>query len=231
MIQDQDYLWKLQEDDFWHKNKDRILIKLVKKGSLLDIGAGTGSFPIKLAKLGLDVTYIDASKKYHDIAKLKAKKENVKIKFFNDYFPSKNIKGKFDNIVISGFIEHIDDDVKLLRDIYSMLKPNGRMILLTSAYPGLYSNFDKSVGHYRRYSRKDLSSKISSVGFNIKFLKNWDILGIPILILTKLTGKVPVSDDGLNNKLLNYLLDKWFIIFENKMIIPVGLDLIVMAEK
>jgi len=112
-----------------------------------------------------------------------------------------------------------------------MLKPNGRMILLTSAYPGLYSNFDKSVGHYRRYSRKDLSSKISSVGFNIKFLKNWDILGIPILFITKLTGKVPVSDDGLNNKLLNYLLDKWFIIFENKMIIPVGLDLIVMAEK
>ena len=39
-------------------------------------------------------------------------------------------------------------------------------------------------------------------------------------------------DDGfINNKLLNFLLDKWFIAFENKMILPIGLDLIVMAEK
>ncbi|MEK6956115.1 MAG: hypothetical protein AABW52_05625, partial [Nanoarchaeota archaeon] len=77
----------------------------------------------------------------------------------------------------------------------------------------------------------DLGSKIISVGFNIKFFKNWDVLGIQILMLTKITGKVPVSTDGLNNRLLNYLLDKWFIAFENKMIIPIGLDLIVMAEK
>ena len=72
MINDQDYLWKLQENDFWHKNKDRILIKLVKPGTVLDIGAGTGSFSIKLAKLGMKVTYIDASEKYYKIAKAKA---------------------------------------------------------------------------------------------------------------------------------------------------------------
>ena len=133
MINDQDYLWKLQENDFWHKNKDRILIKLVKPGTVLDIGAGTGSFSIKLAKLGMKVTYIDASEKYYKIAKAKAQKEKVNIKFFNRYFPSKKIKNKYDNIIISGFIEHIEDDAKLLKDIYKLLNPKGRIILLTSA--------------------------------------------------------------------------------------------------
>ncbi|MBS3175094.1 class I SAM-dependent methyltransferase [Candidatus Woesearchaeota archaeon] len=231
MINDQDYLWKLQENDFWHKNKDRILIKLVKPGTVLDIGAGTGSFSIKLAKLGMKVTYIDASEKYYKIAKAKAQKEKVNIKFLNRYFPSKKIKNKYDNIIISGFIEHIEDDAKLLKDIYKLLNPKGRIILLTSAYPFLYSNFDKSVGHYRRYKKSELQNKMEKVGFNVKFLKYWDILGIPILFITKIIGKIPVETNSLDNKILNFLLDKWFIIFENKMVIPVGLDLIAMGEK
>ncbi len=231
MIQDQDYLWKLEENDFWHKNKDRILIKLVKPGKVLDIGAGTGSFTLKLAKLGMDVTYIDASKKYYTIAKKRAKNENLRLGFINGYFPSKKIKGKFDNIIISGFIEHIEDDRKLLTDIYKLLNNGGRMILLTSAYPSLYSNFDRNVGHYRRYSKIGLRTKMQMAGFNVKFLKYWDILGMPVLFITKLTGNVPISTDKLNNRILNYLLDRWFIIFENKMLLPFGLDLIAMAEK
>ena len=231
-MEDQDYLWKLEENDFWHNNKDKVLMKLIKPGSVLDIGAGTGSFTIKLAKNGMDVVYIDASEKYYEIAKERAKKEGLKnIKFIKDYFPSKNIKNKFDNVVISGFIEHIEDDVKLLKDINKLLKPKGRLILLTSAYPFLYSNFDRAVGHYRRYTKKELNDKIVYSGFNVKFLKYWDILGIPILLITKITGKVPVTTNGLNSKFLNYILDKWFSIFENNMIIPMGLDLIVMAEK
>jgi len=37
-MSDQDYLWELNEDDFWHANKDKVLLKLVKKGTVLDIG-------------------------------------------------------------------------------------------------------------------------------------------------------------------------------------------------
>lgn len=228
-MQDQDYLWELNEDDFWHKNKDRVLLKLIKKGTVLDVGAGTGSFSIKLNKMGFDVTYIDTSKKYFEIAKQRA--GGSKIKFICGDFLKYHFKNKFDNIVISGFIEHIEDDVNLLDGIYKLLNPGGRVILLTSAYPSLYSNFDKSVGHYRRYTKKELKSKVESVGFKIKFHRYWDVLGIPVLIVTKLTGKVPVTIIKLNNKFLNFLLDKWFFIVENRCCWPVGLDLILMAER
>jgi len=228
-MSDQDYLWELNEDDFWHANKDKVLLKLVKKGTVLDIGGGTGSFSIKLAKLGLDVTYVDTSEKYYKIAMARAK--GYKIKLINGDFLSSKIESKFDNVIISGFIEHIYDDIALLKNIYSILKPGGRIILLTSAYPFLYSNFDRSVGHYRRYSKLELYNKMQSTGFNVRFLKYWDVLGIPVLFLTKLTGKVPIDSGSLNNKFLNKLLDKWFILFENKMILPFGLDLIAMAEK
>jgi len=228
-MMDQDYLWELEENDFWHTNKDRVLVKLVKKGSVLDVAAGTGSFSIKLAKLGMDVTYMDLSEKYYNLAKERGKKYGIKF-ILGDFLKFK-FKKKFDNIVISGFIEHIDDDVKLLERIYSLLNPDGRVILLTSAYPFLYSNFDRSVGHYRRYSKSELYNKMKKVGFNVDFLKYWDVLGMPVLFFTKLSGKIPVTGEGLNNKLLNSLLDWWFRVFENKMVLPFGLDLIAMGRK
>lgn len=231
MIEDQDYLWKLNKDNFWNNNKDKILMKLVSGERVLDVAGGTGSFSLKLAYAGKDVTYIDLSKKYYKIAKERAKQQGAKIEFICDDFTTHKFKDKFDCIVLGGFIEHIKDDVGLLQIIYDLLKPKGRIVLLTSAYPWLYSNFDEGVGHYRRYSKQGLKQKMQKSGFEVEFMKYWDIIGIPVLVMSKLFGRMLVSDTELNNKFLNNLLDKWFQIFENKMIIPLGLSLFAMGEK
>jgi len=64
-------------------------------------------------------------------------------------------------------IEHVADDVNILKNIHSVLKPEGLMILSVPAHSFLYSSWDKALGHYRRYSKHGLVEKVEKAGFHI----------------------------------------------------------------
>jgi predicted SAM-dependent methyltransferase len=53
-------------------------------------------------------------------------------------------------------IEHIENDTDELKKASSFLKPGGHLIVLVPAHNYLYSEFDKSIGHFRRYNKKML---------------------------------------------------------------------------
>lgn len=63
-----------------------------------------------------------------------------------------------DTILYIDVLEHIDDDVEELRIARSMVAKGGYIVVLTPAYNWLYSEFDKSIGHHRRYSKSMLLS-------------------------------------------------------------------------
>ena len=58
----------------------------------------------------------------------------------------------FDAILYIDVLEHIDDDAGELRRACAHLAPDGRLIVLAPAHQYLYSPFDASIGHYRRYN-------------------------------------------------------------------------------
>jgi SAM-dependent methyltransferase len=62
----------------------------------------------------------------------------------------------FDSVLYIDVLEHIDDDREELRRASTLLRPGGHLIVLAPAHQFLYSAFDKAIGHYRRYSRRDL---------------------------------------------------------------------------
>lgn len=64
-------------------------------------------------------------------------------------------------------IEHVQDDRQLLKNIYSVLKTDGLLVLSTPAHNFLYSSWDKALGHYRRYNKTDLVQKLKDSGFKI----------------------------------------------------------------
>ncbi len=61
-----------------------------------------------------------------------------------------------DAIVYIDVLEHIEDDSGELEHAATLLKPGGRLIVLSPAHQSLYSEFDRAIGHYRRYSRAGL---------------------------------------------------------------------------
>jgi len=60
----------------------------------------------------------------------------------------------FDSILYVDVIEHIEDDAAEIRRAASHLAKDGHLAVLCSARQSLYSPFDKSVGHYRQYSKR-----------------------------------------------------------------------------
>jgi hypothetical protein len=63
---------------------------------------------------------------------------------------------RFDAILYIDVLEHIEDDVAELERSAARLRPGGHIIVLSPAHQGLYSEFDKAIGHFRRYSKASL---------------------------------------------------------------------------
>lgn len=65
---------------------------------------------------------------------------------------------QFDSILYIDVLEHIEDDLGEMRLAAKHLRPGGTLIVLSPAHPWLYSEFDKAIGHYRRYTREMLAA-------------------------------------------------------------------------
>jgi SAM-dependent methyltransferase len=68
----------------------------------------------------------------------------------------------FDAILYIDVLEHIEDDRGELLAAADHLAPGGRVIVLAPAHPFLYSEFDRAIGHFRRYSAKSLRAAAPS---------------------------------------------------------------------
>lgn len=84
-----------------------------------------------------------------------------------------------DTIICFNVLEHIEDDSLLLEKLNCLLEPEGRLLLIVPAYQALYGSIDKAVGHYRRYSKRELLSKVTESGFAIEKISRLNSLAVP----------------------------------------------------
>ena len=109
------------------KNKKLFLKNL----EILDIGCGGGLISEPIARLGGNVTGIDASEKNIKIASLHSKENNLKITYLNKSPEQLDDKEKFDIILNLEVVEHVDNLDLYLKSCYKLLKPNGLMFTAT----------------------------------------------------------------------------------------------------
>ena len=60
---------------------------------------------------------------------------------------------RFDTALYVDVLEHIEDDLGELVAAAERLRKGGRIVVLSPAYPYLYSEFDRAIGHFRRYTK------------------------------------------------------------------------------
>ena len=109
------------------QNKKKPLDKI----KILDIGCGGGLLSEPMKRLGAEVIGIDASNKNINIAKLHAKKNNLKIKYFCSSPENFKQDIKFDVILNMEIVEHVEDINLFLKSCTKLLKKNGIMFVAT----------------------------------------------------------------------------------------------------
>jgi len=153
--------------------------------NIADFGAGTGT----LAQIWIDDYSVTPDCIEIDpelISILKKKGLNV--------IPNLNVMDKkFTFIYTSNVLEHIEDDLGILVELGHKLKDNGKLAIYVPAFPMLFSSLDYKVGHFRRYTKKELKNKVISAGFEveeIRFCESLGFFGTLVLKLLKVdTGK------------------------------------------
>ena len=84
---------------------------------------------------------------------------------------------RFDCILLSEVLEHLDDDVAALITCRELLTDDGCLLITVPADPALWTRWDDLAGHQRRYTRQELVSKLEATGFRVRQLTNW---GFPL---------------------------------------------------
>lgn len=197
------------------------------RGDILEIGAGIGNFTTLLSKRG-NVTVIDYDKEYINLLnRFKGIKAG-----FGDIEKGKvffNKKRKFDTIVCFNVLEHIKDERSATKNMLKLLKPGGCLIIIVPAHMLLYSEFDKAIGHYRRYTVKNVKYILQKVGFSkidVRYINWWAAVGW--FMLLRLTGwkKMPSSDVGVFD-----VFGRLFLWPERFIKLPFGLSVLAIARK
>jgi predicted TPR repeat methyltransferase len=211
----------------WLIEKTEMLSLMIEGQKIIDVGCGSGLLLQYLPK-NLILTGADFSE--GNIKK--AKEKNPHVTFFkanlDDKVSWKNYSNLFDSVLCSEVVEHIKDDKIAMDILFSLVKPNGVLILTVPAFKSLLSKFDIQEGHYRRYSKKDICNLVESAGFHIESARYWNVMGFfGWLVFIKILN---LNLKKSSNSIFASIMGK-FLKIEKIIKFPFGQTVIIKARK
>jgi len=204
----------IDSKNFTYRNLIGVLSHYVKKGSkVLDVGCGVGTLSFYLASKDMKVLGLDLSRKAIRLARENAKSLGVSkmTNFYVSGFPSDKVKGKFDLIVMSEVLEHMSNDIEVIKYVAQFLKNNGIVLVsvpLKSAplyRLGLLHNFDERVGHLRRYSVNDIYLLLRENGLKVVYTGKFEGAFRNLFFVTPWLGHLIKFYQGFASDIISYL--------------------------
>lgn len=138
---------------------------------ILEIGSGIGTYTESFLKAGKNVTSIDTIPQINEMLRKRFGHRYPTFGFITGDISDDTIVGrinkKFDTIVCLNVLEHVRDDEKAMSNMRRLIKADGRLILQVPALKFLYGTLDKNLGHYRRYTLREIKDKMRDNGFSV----------------------------------------------------------------
>jgi 2-polyprenyl-3-methyl-5-hydroxy-6-metoxy-1,4-benzoquinol methylase len=141
--------------------------QFLKPGRAIEIGSGHGQYSRRIAPQveQLIVSDIDAAA-IEAIRPQLGDVPNVRYLVMDGIDPAR-LDGQVESVVLVNIIEHVEDDRQLLDRCAQSLSAGGSLIVFAPAFPQLFSRMDRDAGHFRRYTRRALTTLVQAAGFTL----------------------------------------------------------------
>jgi len=129
-------------------------------------------------------------------------------------------------------LEHIADDISVLRNVLEVLPPGGRFVCFVPAFPSIYGSIDRAVGHVRRYTRAEMRAKMRDAGFQVIDARYMNFLGyFAWLVAGRVLRFEGVAGAGSTVGLYDRLVIPISRFLERRWRPPFGQSLLVVGER
>jgi SAM-dependent methyltransferase len=146
------------------------------RDDVLEIGAGIGQISEAMLELPrvTSLTALEPETNFHD-AFQKRLPNTVLIKGTVADLPQGTA---YNAAIMVNVLEHIENDTEELMAIQKILKEkSGHLCILVPARQEIFSKLDSHFGHYRRYNKPNLKTKLTQAGFEIVKLHYFNMVG------------------------------------------------------
>ena len=198
-------------------------------GSVAEVGAGVGSVSSLL--LDLDIKQLEAFEPSVEMyAQLQSSLSTVpQAAAINAFFGVDCAPASYDTIVYINVLEHIEDDAGELERARDALVAGGHLLIFVPALSWLYSNLDREVGHFRRYTKSNLVRLVEKAGLDVLNARYFDIAGVlPWYInFVLLKNSIGGGSVALYDKLVVPIMRP----VERLLPLPLGKNVLLIAKK
>jgi len=169
-----------EQFSLWQYN----LISPFLEGKVIEIGPGNGRITKQIYENDkvTSITGIDTNRRYlKQLSRVFREfgKKPMVFSYLDLQLPlPSTFKEAFDSALAIDVLEHVKDDVEIIKNCHSLLKKNGRIILLVPAFRFLFGEPDRAQNHYRRYSRGEIMQKMRVSGFTIEKIFPMNFIGV-----------------------------------------------------
>lgn len=202
-------LFSKEEKSFWFRSRNKLIILLMKKyfpnfTSFMEVGCGTGYVLNGIKKAFPNRVYFGTELYEEGLLYARLRLPNVEFEQFD--VVKMNLNRTFDVVGAFDVLEHISEDEIALMNISKAIgNSHGGVILTVPQHAFLWSDTDVSACHVRRYSKKELVSKLEATGFECLCVTGFVSLLMPAMWLSRKGNKK--TNDGLS---INSVLDITF---------------------
>ena len=147
---------------------------------VLDVGAGMGTMTDAIRDREL-VVALEPEAGYAALLRARYRDEpQVQVWEMGATDPAVSERARelaIDSAMSFNVFEHIEDDEAAFRVVHDALPAGGRFVCFVPAFPVLYGEMDRALGHFRRYRRAELAAKAVAAGFAVERLHYLNLPG------------------------------------------------------
>jgi SAM-dependent methyltransferase len=231
--------YEIEDRHWWFVGRKTIVLGLLDDylawGServALDAGCGTGGLLQDLQRYG-KVVAVDFSEEAVRFCKLRGY-EIIQCSVLKTPFQAES----FDCIVGFDLLEHLDEDLSALQELYRICKCGGYLCVTVPAYQFLWSHHDELNHHKRRYTKSQLTIGLQSARFQVVRCSYFNTFLFPFILLGRLfgqgAGEEPGPEWSVPSRVINTSLSRAFsaeLRLLRSVALPFGASIFAIAKK